>query len=237
LSTKQQDRIALVTGANRGIGRETCRQLAESGCTVLLTARDLEKAKAAAAELDGEGVVLRPLQLDVTEDASVESARDWVQKEFGRLDILVNNGAIDYDSEQSVLAADLDRVRRIGETNTLGPWRVVMAMLPLLRESAHARIVNVSSESGSLDSMSGGAPGYSLSKAGLNVVTMMLAATLRPERILVNAVCPGWVRTDMGGPSARRSVTEGASSVVWAATLGDDGPTGGFFRDGKPIEW
>lgn len=127
-------------------------------------------------------------------------------------------------------------MREAAETNLYGPWRLAMALLPLLRASPHPRIVNVSSEGGSLAGMGGGTPAYSVTKAGLNAVTRMLAAELRQEGILVNAVCPGWVATDMGGHGGR-PVREGAASAVWAATLPDDGPTGGFFRDGRPVPW
>lgn len=150
--------------------------------------------------------------------------------------MLVNNAAITYDTWQRASTADLDVVRQAAETNLYGPWRLTQALLPLLRESAHPRIVNVSSEAASLTNMGGGTPAYTSSKVALNALTRMLAAELRTDRILVNAVCPGWVATDMGGPGGR-PVPEGAASVVWAATLPDGGPTGGFFRDGRPLPW
>lgn len=233
--------VALVTGANRGIGREVCRQLAaEHGYAVLLTARDLAKAEQAAEALRenglGDGRVI-PLHLDVTNAESIEHARRAVEEQFGRLNALVNNAGIDYDTDQQVLTADLDRVRGTFETNTLGPWRVTQALLPLLRAAERARIVNVSSGSGALASMGSGTPGYSLSKAALNALTLMMASALEDDGLLVNAVGPGWVRTDMGGQNAARSVEEGARSVVWGATLGPGGPTGGFFRDGERVEW
>jgi NAD(P)-dependent dehydrogenase (short-subunit alcohol dehydrogenase family) len=155
---------------------------------------------------------------------------------FGKLDVLVNNAAISYDTWQRAASADLRVVREAAETNLYGPWLLVEEFLPLLRASEHPRIVNVSSEAGSLASMGGGTPAYAVTKAALNALTIMLAAELRGERILVNAVCPGWVGTDMGGPGGR-PVAEGAASVVWAAVLPDDGPTGGFFRDGRPLRW
>jgi len=230
--------IALVTGGNRGIGREVCRQLAaDHGFAVVLTARNRDDADRAAETLRADGLDVTAQPLDVTDHASIEAARAAVDAQLGRLDALVNNAAIDYDTDQDVLTADLDRVRGILETNTLGPWRVAQAFLPLLRRSDHARIVNVSSGSGALASMTGGTPGYSLSKAGLNALTRMMASRLESEGILVNAVGPGWVRTRMGGANATRSVDEGARSVVWGATLPADGPTGGFFRDGQRIDW
>jgi NAD(P)-dependent dehydrogenase (short-subunit alcohol dehydrogenase family) len=186
-------RVALVTGANRGIGLEVCRQLAAASFDVVLGSRDSAKGELAAAEL-GEPVI--SLQLDVADD----------------------------------------EVRRGFETNLLGAWRMTQAFLPLLRRGESARIVNVSSEAGSLSSMGGGTPIYSTSKAALNALTRILAAELRSDGILVNAVCPGWTATDMGGPGGR-DVADGAASVVWGATLPDDGPTGGFFRDGEPRPW
>ena len=220
--------VALVTGANRGIGLEVCRQLADRGVRVVLGSRDAGKGERAVAALGTARRTVLPCQLDVTDAGSIERARARVAAEFDRLDVLVNNAAILYDTWQRVLDADLAQVREALETNTFGAWSIVRAL--------HARVVNVSSEAGSLAAMGGGTPAYSLSKAALNALTRMLAAELRREGILVNAVCPGWVATDMGG-SGGRPVAAGAASVVWAATLPDDGPTGGFFRDGRPLPW
>jgi len=224
--------VSLVTGANRGIGLEVCRQLAGLGHTVLLTARDDAAAVAAARGI--RGVV--PLRLDVTDMSSIAAAASSVRDRFGRLDVLVNNAAITYDTWQHAVSADLGVVREAAETNLYGPWQLIEGFLPLLRTSEHPRIVNVSSEAGSLTSMGGGTPAYTVTKAALNALTRMIAAELRADHILVNAVCPGWVATDMGGPGGR-PVTDGAASIVWAATLPDDGPTGGFFRDGRPLPW
>ncbi len=223
--------VSLVTGGNRGIGREVCRQLAERGHTVLLTARSSEAAATAARATGAE-----PLQLDVTDPASIAAAARQVGERHGRLDVLVNNAAIDYDTWQRAIDADLAVIREAAETNLYGPWLMVQQFLPLLRVSEHPRIVNVSSEAASLASMGGGTPAYTASKVALNALTRMLAAELRRDHVLVNAVCPGWVATDMGGPGGR-PVEEGAASVVWAATLPDSGPTGGFFRDGRPLPW
>ena len=228
--------VALVTGGNRGIGLEVCRQLARRGWSVVLGSRDGAKGERAAAALTGEGGGVRPCQLDVTDGDSIERARARVMSDFGRLDVLVNTAAILYDTWQHAVDADLVQVREALETNLFGAWSMVRAFLPLLRRSRHARVVNVSSEAGSLAAMGGGTPAYSVSKAALNALTRMLAAELGTERILVNAVCPGWVATDMGGRGGR-PVAEGAASVVWAATLPDGGPTGGFFRDGRPLVW
>jgi NAD(P)-dependent dehydrogenase (short-subunit alcohol dehydrogenase family) len=221
--------ISLVTGGSRGIGREVCRQLAARGHVVLLTARTADSARAAA-----KAVGAIPLRLDVTDEESVAAAARAVEHEHGRLDVLINNAAISYDTWQRAATADLAVVRDAAETNLYGPWSVVQHFLPLLRQGTHGRIVNVSSEAASLTGMGGGTPAYSASKVALNALTRMLAAELRGDRILVNAVCPGWVATDMGGPGGR-PVAEGAASVVWAATLPDSGPTGGFFRDGHQL--
>ena len=230
-------RVALVTGANRGIGLEVARQLALRGFTTILGARDAQKGDEAARSLRQGRLEIVPVQLDVTDQQSIDAAKLMVEERFGKLDVLVNNAAILYDDWQRAENANLETVREAFETNTLGAWRMCRAFVPLLRQSKHARIVNVSSESGSLTIMGGGTPGYSVSKAALNALTRMLADELRPARILVNSVCPGWVATDMGGPQAPRTVEEGAASVLWAAMLPDDGPTGGFFRDGEPLPW
>jgi NAD(P)-dependent dehydrogenase (short-subunit alcohol dehydrogenase family) len=223
--------ISLVTGGNRGIGREVCRQLAASGHTVILTARSAQAAASAARPIGAD-----PLQLDVTDPESVAAAAHQVDARYGHLDVLVNNAAICYDTWQRAATADLAVVRDAAETNLYGPWLMVQEFLPLLRRSDHPRIVNVSSEAASFAEMGGDTPAYTASKAALNALTRMLAADLRADKILVNAVCPGWVATDMGGPGGR-PVTDGAASVVWAAVLPDSGPTGGFFRDGRPLSW
>jgi len=229
-------RIAVVTGANRGIGRELARQLVTRGDTVLLTARDPATAEAAAEALaGGEGTVLAH-RLDVTDPGGAGALAAFVGERFGRLDVLVNNAAIHYDTFQQATSADLGIVREALETNLLGAWQVTQTLLPWLRNSEHGRIVNVSSEAASLTSMGAGIPAYRTSKAALSALTRMLAAELRSERILVNAVCPGWVATDMGGPGGR-PVSDGAASVMWAIELPDSGPTGGFYRDGRPLPW
>ncbi|QKW33277.1 SDR family NAD(P)-dependent oxidoreductase [Actinomadura sp. NAK00032] len=217
----------LVTGGNRGIGREVCRQLAERGHEVLLAARSFDAAERAAKEVGAT-----PVRLDVTSAEDIARAAAGID----RLDVLVNNAAITYDTWQRASDADLSVVREAAETNLYGPWRLTQALLPALRRSPHGRIVNVSSEVASLTNMGGGTPAYTASKVALNALTRMLSAELRANGVLVNAVCPGWVATDMGGPGGR-PVADGAASVVWAATLPDNGPTGGFFRDGRPLPW
>lgn len=229
-------RVALVTGANRGIGFEVCRQLATDGFLVLLTARDARKAKAAADALSRAGRV-EPLVLDVADANSIAKAAAEVARRHGQLDTLINNAGINYDTWEAAENADINgTVMETITTNLLGPWRVCQAFLPLLRKSRAGRIVNVSSESGSLAHMGAGPPAYQVTKAALNALTRTLAGELHDSHILVNSVCPGWVATDMGGTGGR-PVAEGAAGIVWAATLPNDGPSGGFFRDGKPLPW
>jgi NAD(P)-dependent dehydrogenase (short-subunit alcohol dehydrogenase family) len=226
--------VALVSGANRGIGREIARQLAaDHGYEVLAGARDPDGAGAP----DHEAITYVPL--DVADQASVDRLADRVGSDPGRLDVLVNNAGIGgrtgYGSR--LADADLEDIKEVLETNLFGALRLTKAMLPLLEQSPHPRAVNVSSGAGQLDEMNGGVHGYRLSKVGLNALTRILADDEAESRLLVNSLFPGWVRTDMGGPSASRSVEEGAETAVWLATLPDDGPSGGFFRDRKPIPW
>jgi NAD(P)-dependent dehydrogenase (short-subunit alcohol dehydrogenase family) len=230
-----QNKVAVVSGANRGIGKEVVRQLAERGYTVVLGARDQAKGEEAARELGNHNVVA--LGLDVTNDQSVTKFMQEVERRFGRLDVLVNNAGTMYDSWQTASEADLEKSRIAHETNFWGAWRLAKAAVPLMRKSGKGRIVNVSSEAGALSKLGAGPPAYASSKAAMNALTRVLAAELKGDGILVNSVCPGWVRTEMGGQNAPRTVEQGASSVVWAVTIPDDGPTGGFYRDGKPLEW
>ena len=236
-TTASEPKVAVVTGANRGIGLEICRQLARQGIHTILTSRDQAKGQAARQELADAGLDIGYRQLDVTDAKSVPDLAAHLQQEYGRLDILVNNAGIAIDKGTSVLHTDLDTLRQTMETNLYGPLRLCQALVPLMRRQKVGRIVNISSSMGQLSSMGNEAPSYRMSKAALNALTRILAAYLEDTGILVNSMCPGWVRTDMGGRSASRSVEEGADTAVWLATLPDDGPTGGFFRDRKPIPW
>jgi NAD(P)-dependent dehydrogenase (short-subunit alcohol dehydrogenase family) len=226
--------VALVSGGNRGIGLEVCRQLNERGNTVVMGSRDVEKGRAAA---EGLGWNVIPQQLDVADAGSVDRMAAFLEAEFGRLDILVNNAGISNDEGQRGVDADLDRVKESLEANLFGAWRLCEMAIPLMRRNGYGRIVNVSTGLAALEDMGGGSPGYRVSKTALNALTRILASELRGSGILVNAVNPGWVQTDMGGSGATRSVEEGAEALVWAATLPNSGPTGGFFQDRRPVPW
>lgn len=229
--------ITLVTGANRGIGLEVARQLAsEHGHIVLLGARSAAKGASAADALRAEGLDVTPVTLDVTDPSTIHAVAQQIDSQHGRLDVLINNAAVDYDTDQHAITADLERVRQDLETNVFGAWNVLQNLLALLRRSEHPRVVNVSSGAGALTDMGSGTPAYSLSKAGINVLTRKWAAELQDANVLVNSICPGWVATEMGG-SGGRPVVDGAAGITWAATLPDDGPTGGFFRDRRPVDW
>lgn len=222
--------VALVTGGARGLGVEVCRQLARAGLQVWCTARSSVAAERVSEQLAGDGDV-RPEQLDVTDPGSVAA----LARRVSALDVLVNNAAIDYDQDAAAVSVDLDCVHRAVETNLFGAWLMAQAFAPHLRASDHGRLVNVSSAAGSITEMGGGLPAYHVSKLALNGLTRMLAAELRPDHVLVNAVCPGWTATEMGGGG--RPVPEGARSITWGCLLPDNGPTGGFFRDGQPLPW
>jgi NAD(P)-dependent dehydrogenase (short-subunit alcohol dehydrogenase family) len=231
-----EQRIALVTGANRGIGFETCRQLGIRGYQVILTSRDAAKGEAATHRLREQGYNVGYHPLEVTDGESIAQLRTFVVNTFGSIDALVNNAAI-YPIDGSILNIDLTTVRETMETNVYGPLLLCQAFVPLMRAHGYGRIVNVSSGAGQLSSMTDYTPAYNLSKTALNAVTRMAADAVSGTNILVNAVCPGWVRTDMGGRSAPRSVEQGADTIVWLATLPDGGASGGFFRDRQPIDW
>jgi NAD(P)-dependent dehydrogenase (short-subunit alcohol dehydrogenase family) len=235
--SEQGSGVALVTGAGRGIGKEVARQLAERGYRVLAGVRDGDRASAVAQELSSAtGGSVSPLALDVSDPASIAAAREQLGSDPGSLDVLVNNAGIGLDFGVSGLEPDFEVIQRTLETNFFGAYRLTVAMLDLLRQSPHARIVNVSSGMGGVAEMGGWSPGYRVSKAAMNAMTRILSAELGGEGMLVNSACPGFVDTDMGGPmGAKKPVSEGAAGIVWLATLPDDGPTGGFFRDGAPV--
>jgi len=232
-------RIAVVTGGNRGIGLEIARQLArQPGIRVVLTAREEAKARAAAKKLRDEGLEVDSHPLDVTSEMSVKTFAGWLESACKRCDILVNNAGVMLDPRGSrVLDSKLVTWRDTLETNLIGPLLLAQVLVPLMKRNGYGRIVNVSSGQGQLSDMGVGTPAYRVSKTALNALTRTLAAELKGSGILVNSMCPGWVRTDMGGAGAPRTVEQGADTAVWLATLPDDGPSGGFFRDRRPIPW
>jgi NAD(P)-dependent dehydrogenase (short-subunit alcohol dehydrogenase family) len=207
----ENGRVALVSGANRGIGREIVRQLTERGITTILGSRDEEKGRAAAEGMYGD---VRVRQLDVTDEKGIAQLARDVEEEFGRLDVLVNNAGIFIDRGQHGVDAELDVVRETLEMNLFGTWRLCEAFVPLMQRNRYGRIVNVSSGMGALSDMGGGSPAYRVSKTSLNALTRILASELRGTGLLVNAVCPGWVQTDMGGSEASRAIEEGADTPV-----------------------
>lgn len=233
-----ETRIALVTGASRGIGLEIVRQLARLGVVAVIGARDKAKALAAAEQLEREGLVTPVVTLDVTDEASIRAGVAAAAGPFGRIDVLVNNAGILIDGPEARVASTESAVfETTFKTNVLGPAILIRTALPMMREQSYGRIVNISSGLGQLAEMGAGWPAYRLSKTALNSLTRTTAAEAGEGNIKINSMCPGWVRTEMGGPDAPRSVAEGADTAVWLATLPDNGPTGGFFRDRKPIAW
>jgi NAD(P)-dependent dehydrogenase (short-subunit alcohol dehydrogenase family) len=240
--------LALITGANKGIGLETARQLAAQGIHVLIGARDAAKGEAAAQTLQAEGYKADSIALDVSNEASIKQAAQTVTDRYGNLDILVNNAGIHPEYGQSIFSFEqmsLDLVMQIYQTNVFGPFMMIQAFLPLLRQSAAGRIVNTSSSVGSLTEQSNpespyypvNTAGYNSSKTALNALTVQLAKQLTGTNLKVNSACPGWVQTDMGSDAAPRTVSEGARIIIKLATLPNDGPNGGFFNEDGAIDW
>ena len=229
-------RIVVVTGGNRGIGFEICRQLAARGARVVLTARKPAAGAAAAKKLATQKLAAAFHPLDVTDDKSIASLHDFLEETFGRLDVLINNAGIIAKGEAPALEVGVPVIRTTLETNTLGPLHLAQSLVPLLRRGSSARIVNMSSGMGELGDNSGGHAAYRISKTALNAVSAILAAELRGA-IAVNSMCPGWVKTDMGGAGADRDVAEGADTAVWLALDAPDNLTGKFVRDRKVIPW
>jgi len=231
-------KVAVVTGGNRGIGLEICRQLARLGIAVILASRDEAKGQLAAQRLRKEGLDLNVMRLDVTDHDGIRAFAGQVEKNFGGVDILVNNAGIMADPKGTrVLDSEVETYRRTLEVNFYGPLVLCQTLVPIMKRRGGGRIVNLSSGLGQLSDMGQGTPAYRVSKTALNALTRTLAAELKGTNILVNSMCPGWVRTDMGGPDAPRPVEQGADTALWLATLPDDGPTGGFFRDRQPMPW
>ena len=232
-----EQKIAVVTGGNKGIGFGICRALAMEGVRTILTARDVSRGEIAKEQLKKERleVVFHPL--DVADENSINSLTGFLTREFGRLDILINNAAIRKDAGMAGLDVPIEIVREMMETNVYGPLMLCQALAPLLKKSSAGRVVNISSGMGSLASMGGGSPAYRITKTALNAMTKVLASEFQGTGVLVNCCHPGWVRTDMGGRGASKSIDEGADTPVWLALLPKDGPTGGYFQDRKPMPW
>jgi NAD(P)-dependent dehydrogenase (short-subunit alcohol dehydrogenase family) len=230
-----------VTGANRGLGWETCRQLAERGYRVALCSRKDKAGRAAAAGLRNLGADVAPFAVDVSDADSVRKLAAALHKAYGRVDVLVNNAGIAPDLERGGAASVFDAKPEVllkgFTTNTLGAFLMCRALVPGMLERNFGRVVNVSTGMAALDDMDGGWPAYRISKTALNALTRVVASETAGRNVKVNSVCPGWVRTDMGGAGATRSVPDGAAGIVWAAALPGSGPSGGFFRDGKRIAW
>ncbi|GCE16118.1 SDR family oxidoreductase [Tengunoibacter tsumagoiensis] len=245
MTAQQHKQVALITGSNRGLGFEVARQLGRQGKIIVVTAREIENAESAAQQLLSEGLTVYPHQLEIMDEEDRGRLALWLEKNFGKLDILVNNAATYTDWSDRPSTANLEKAQMVLQTNLFGTWAVTQTMLPLLRKSPHARIVNVSSGAGShgdpqfgLTSNQGGSASYGISKAAVNALTVKLATELKATGMLINAVCPGFTATSPGMEEmGARPVAEGAASILWAALLPDDGPTGGFFRDGKPLSW
>ena len=231
-------KIAVVTGANRGIGFETCRQLGKKGLKVILTSRTPEKGKLAVSQLQSEGLDIIYHPLSITEIDSILQLKQFLINEFGRLDVLINNAGIFPDqTNTSFFDVKIDTLKTAIETNFLATFQVCQNLVPLMKINNYGRVVNVSSGMGQLSEMEAGFHAYRVSKTALNVLTKTLADELKDTNILINSVCPGWVKTDMGGPNAPRTVEQGADTITWLATLPEGGQTGEFFRDRQLINW
>ncbi|EEM69056.1 MULTISPECIES: SDR family NAD(P)-dependent oxidoreductase [Bacillus cereus group] len=246
-------KVAIVSGSGRGLGKEVCQQLGNLGFQVILTSRDYQLAKETASELSSKNMNVIGCGLDVTNTASVESMVKFVIDRYGKIDVLVNNAGVFLDNEingtfSSIFENNINMLEETMQTNLYGSLRLIQACFPYMKKANYGRIVNVSSGMGRLTSMefskdgdirrdARSGPFYRISKTALNALTRIVAAEAYGYNILVNSVCPGWVKTDMGGENAIRSLNEGARSIVWAATLNDDGPSGGFFRDSERLQW
>jgi len=234
---KQNSPVAVVTGGNRGIGLEICKELSKVGCRVVLTSRDEEHGKQAAAKLGADKKNIVYHKLDVTDSKDIETLRDWILKMYGRVDILINNAGVYLDEGTSVFNVDEKIVKETLDVNFYGAFNICRALVPIMRQNGYGRIVNISSGYGAMSEMAGYHAAYRISKAALNALTLIMADELRDGDIKVNAVCPGWVNTDMGGRMAPVSAENAAKDIVYVALMDEEGPTGSFFRHKKPIEW
>ncbi len=236
-----KEKIAIVTGGNRGLGLEVSRQLAQQKYHVVLTSRDGAKGKAAQELLKKDGLDVETHVLDVTQPESIVRLAKWAEEKFGTIHVLVNNAGVFIDlggfGNRSALDCPKDVFMKTLESNAWSALAMCQAFIPLMEKGGFGRVANVSSKMGQLSDMGGGYASYRVSKTALNAVTRIFASETKGKNILVNAISPGWVKTDMGGAGAERTPEEGADTIVWAATLPDDGPTGCFLHDRKVIEW
>ncbi|MFA8433050.1 MAG: SDR family oxidoreductase [Marinifilaceae bacterium] len=232
-----EKKIALVTGSNRGIGFEACRQLAKNGFKVIFTCRNEQKGMEACNFLIASGLDIVFHRLDVTSPEEIDNISQMIKKEFGRLDVLVNNAGVYLDKELELLSLNPEIVRNTMEVNLIGPLRLCQTFIPLMLEKGYGRVVNISSTMGSLNEMVGRSGAYRMSKTAMNSLTRILADEVDGSPVKVNAMCPGWVRTDMGGPMAPLSPLKATKTLLWLATLPEDGPNGGYFRNNKPLPW
>ena len=230
-------KIAIVTGANRGIGFETCRQLSRQGILTILTSRDEGKGKSALKTLQKEGGDLHYHQLDVSDIKSITRLGASVQEKFGRCDILINNAGVFLDRGKSIFEVPIDILQETLEINSVGALNMCRTIIPMMRKNHYGRVVNVSSSMGKMSTLGGNSAAYRLSKVLLNAMTRLMADEVRDKDIKINTMSPGWVRSDMGGLGAPKSLAEGADTIIWLATLPADGPTGGFFEDRRPTPW
>ncbi len=231
------DKVVLITGASRGLGFEVARQLVLKEYTVILTARDINKATDACENLPGCRERIFARALDVTNKESVQSAAEFVKERFRKLDVLINNAGVFLDKNISAEHGDMFLIQKTLETNFYGAYRMIQAFLPMMKSNMSGRIINVSSRMGQLCSMFGNNPGYRVSKAALNALTKMLSAEISEFNIQVNSVCPGWVKTAMGGPGAPRTIQQGAETIVWLADGGAGNESGKMFSDKEEIPW
>lgn len=229
--------VALVTGGNRGIGYEFVKQLALNGFKVILASRDPEMGHEALQVLKELDLNISFVEMDVTNQESINQAAIAINEKYGRVDVLINNAGVYLDQNEKLLAMDPFILENTMATNFFGVYHVIRSFIPLMEKQGYGRIINVSSEYGAMSGMSyPGVGAYKLSKFALNGLTRLVAAEIKGD-IKINAVDPGWVSSDMGGPSAPRTPKQAAESILWLATIGSEGPSGGFFRDGKQISW
>lgn len=229
-------KIAVVTGANRGMGKAVSEKLASLDYFVIMVGRHEKEINEAALSLSQKGLSVEAFVADVGNEKEIQKLVDYITKKYGHLDVLINNAGI-YVQEGDIFSAQDSVMQTTFQTNTMGPYHLMKGLIPLMKKHGHGRVVNVSSGLGSFEGASSHCPAYSVSKVALNMLTKLFASEVDGTNVKVNAICPGWVKTDMGGPNAARSIDEGINGTVWAATLDEKGPNGGFFRDGSPIDW